>query len=137
MKSALFLLPGMLLLACASPKLSKRVPGTWFIDHYNEWTADTSTGHALDSTGYLTFHKNGTGEIRLIPGRPHGAFSDYYPSGNADFRWHLRDSFVVITDRAGHTQQEWLVTSNYDIYMAWVSVNSAGDSVRTLYLYKQ
>lgn len=138
MKQTLLLFFLILLLgSCLSPKLSKRLPGTWFIDHYDEWTPDTSTGHALDSTGFLTFLRNGKGYIELIEGRPHGAFSHYDARPKAPFRWALQDSFVVITDMEGKARQEWMVTSQYDIYMVLVSVNQAKDSVRTLYLYRQ
>lgn len=130
---------GLLLLACvacAAPGLNKRVPGTWLVAHYSEETPDTNTGHTLDSSGFFTFYKNGTGQLQLIPGRPHGALGQYLGKDHI-FRWQVRDSFIVVSNQQGAVLAEWLVTENYDTYMTWVSQTKSNDSTRILYLNKR
>lgn len=127
----LLLVALLFLSACKTKKLAQRLPGTWYIDHYDEYTADSSTGHNLDGAGYMSFSRKGTAGRRLISGRLHGSLEAF---GNG--RWRLQDSFLVITDAGGTVQEEWLITKDLTDYMEWVSVNSNHDRVRTMYLKK-
>ena len=125
------LLTATLLTACGDKKLVKRIPGSWYIDHYDEYAHDRSTGHALDGAGYMSFSKGGTAGRRLLPGKPHGALTPY-----TGYRWSLQDTLVSITDGQGRFVEEWLITKQLADYMEWVSVNASRDTVRTMYLKK-
>lgn len=129
---ALLLLSALFVTACGPKPLVRRVQGTWLIDHYNEWTVASSTGHALDRMGYIAFRKDGSGGKSLSATKPHGSFGS--PMA---FRWSVTDSVVSIMELGGREVERWLVTSNYPTYMEWVSVNTSKDTVRTLYLMKR
>ena len=126
----LFLLIAASLVSCAPRKLAKRMPGNWRMDHYNEWTQYSDTQHDLDNPGYIRLRRNGRGTVQLTPGRPHGLLE-----GRQSFQWNLRDSLLTLRYPDGRNE-EWLVTSGYDIYMQWVSVSAARDTVRTVYVAK-
>ena len=122
-----------LFVACKPKPIGKRVPGTWLIDHYDEYTAGHSTGHALDKMGYIAFRKDGTGSKSLSAQKPHGALGT-----PLTFRYLVSpDSVVSIIGPGGREVERWLVTSNQPTYMEWVSVNEARDTVRTMYLMKR
>lgn len=133
-------LPTLLLLLCCfaacSPKpLSTRVPGTWLIDHYDEYAAGRSTGHLYDRAGYIAFRKDGTGAKKLSAQKPHGALAT-----PLTFRYCVSDadSLITIFDALSCEEVErWLVTSDQPTYQEWVSVNKARDTVRTMYLMKR
>ncbi len=130
----LLLLPIIsLLAACHTKKLAQRLPGTWYIDHYDEYAlaADQSTGHDLDGAGYMSFSKSGRAGRRLKTNHPHGALTQY-----AAYSWQLKDSLVSISDAQGRPVEEWYISKDLTDYMEWVSVNGARDSVRTMYLRK-
>ena len=127
---AIFLL--LLTLSACSKPLYKRVPGTWLIDHYDEYTAGRSTGHLMDTAGYIAFFKNQRGTKKFISGRPHGALGRFQT-----FDWCITDSLVTITSADGQHTELWLITSKYPTYQEWVSVNAARDTVRTMYLMKR
>lgn len=124
-----------ILAACSPKPLTKRVPGTWLIDHYDEYTAGRSTGHLYDRAGYIAFFKNGTGSKKIVRQNSVGSLASP-PS----FRYTISnaDSLVIILDaRSGEELERWLVTSNYPTYQEWVSVNETQDTVRTMYLMKR
>ena len=123
----------MVMGACATKKLAQRLPGTWYIDHYDEYgqATNSSTGHELDGAGYMSFSKNGRAGRRLLPDHPHGGLA-----GFEGYRWQLEDSLVSITDAGGQMVEEWLITKDLTDYMELVSVNKGRDSVRTMYLRK-
>lgn len=136
MRTVFILFASFFFLAACSPKpLSKRIPGTWLIHHYDEYTAGRSTGHLYDRAGYIAFSKKGTGAKKLSTQRPHGALASPLA-----FRYTVSntDSLVTILDaRSGEEIERWLVTSNYPTYQEWVSVNESRDTVRTMYLMKR
>lgn len=133
-------LPALLLLlslltACSPKPLTKRVPGTWLIDHYDEYTAGRSTGHLYDRAGYIAFRKDGTGAKKLSAQKSAGALAS-----PLTFRYCISnaDSLITIFDAQTCAEVErWLVTSNTPGYQEWVSVNEARDTVRTMYLMKR
>ena len=134
MRSIYCLLITVLLLGgCSTKKLVQRLPGTWYIDHYDEYRVATnsSTDHLLDGTGYMTFSKSGKANRRLLPGKAHG---NLY--GFDNYHWTLNDSLISITGANDRVVEEWLVTKDLTDYMELVSVNRARDSVRTMYLRK-
>ena len=128
-----FLLAILPLTGCSTKKLAKRLPGTWYIDHYDEYSSATgsATGHELDGPGYMSFSKKGRVGRTLRSGRPHGTLSEF-----SGYGWQLKDSLVTVSDAEGRVLEEWLVTKDLTDYMEWVSVNRARDSVRTMYLKK-
>ncbi len=130
----LFISGAILIAGCKTPKLAKRLPGSWYIDHYDEYSkvSDSSTGHTLDGAGYMHFYKDGRAARMIKSAYPHGTLSAY----TTDYHWRLQDSLVSITDAKGQVSEEWLVTKDLRDYMEWVSVNAARDSVRTMYLRK-
>ena len=123
----------VLISACSTKKLAKRLPGTWYIDHYDEYgqATNSSTGHLLDGAGYMSFTKSGRAGRRLLPNHPHGHLAPFN-----GYHWQLQDSLVSITDAQDYVVEEWLVTKDLTDYMELVSVNRARDSVRTMYLRK-
>ena len=127
----LILLPAA---ACKTPKLARRLPGTWYIEHYDEYAAatDSSTGHALDGAGYMQFYRDGRVARSIRPDRPHGSLTPY----DKTYRWQLADSLVSITGPQGELLEEWFVSKDLTDYLEVVSVNPARDSVRTMYLRK-
>ena len=120
-----------LLAACSEKKLVKRIPGSWYIDHYDEYSAEkqSTTGHALDGAGYMFFTKHGEARRRLLPVKPHGSLAPY-----TGYRWSVQDTLISITDGGGRLVEEWLITKQLADYMEWVSVNASRDTVRTMYL---
>lgn len=122
------------LAACSPKPLAKRVPGTWLIDHYDEYTAGRSTGHLYDRCGYIFFGKDGTGGKKLSTTKPAGALTS-----PLSFRYLVSnaDSVVSILAAGGREVERWLVTSNTSNYQEWVSVNETRDTVRTMYLMKR
>jgi hypothetical protein len=62
----LLFLTVFLLAACGEKKLVKRIPGSWYIDHYDEYAAGSSTGHALDTLVTITDARGGFVEEWLI-----------------------------------------------------------------------
>ncbi len=120
--------------ACKTPELARRLPGVWYIDHYDEYAqaTESSTGHALDGPGYMYFYKDGRAARIIKADKLHGSLSAY----GTEYRWRLQDSLVSVTSGDGIVLEEWLVTKDLTDYMEWVSVNAARDSVRTMYLKK-
>jgi hypothetical protein len=127
------MLAALLLASCSTRKLARRLPGTWYIEHYDEYSsaADANTGHELDGPGFVSLYKDGRMGRRLRTGRQHGTLSAFN-----DYRWQLKDSLISITNAEGRLLEEWLITKDLTDYMEWVSVNTARDSVRTMYLKK-
>ncbi len=120
--------------ACAAKPLTKRVPGRWLIDHYDEYAAGRSTGHLYDRCGYIFFRKDGTGGKKLSTTKPAGSLAVPYT-----FRYLVSnaDSVISILAPGGREVERWLVTSNQATYQEWVSVNESRDTVRTMYLMKR
>lgn len=121
------------LIACGTKKLAKRLPGTWFIEHYDEYSnaTDSSTGHDLDGAGFMSFARSGRISRKLRKEHPHGTLSAF-----SGYRWQLADSLVSIYDASGRLLEEWFVAKDLTDYVELVSVNTARDSVRTMYLRK-
>lgn len=127
-------LSGLLFAACSPKPIAKRVPGTWLIDHYDEYTAGRSSGHLYDRCGYIFFQKDGTGGKKLTAGKQHGTLGT-----PLTFRYLISntDSVVSILAPGGREVERWLVSSNQPTYQEWVSVNETRDTVRTMYLMKR
>ena len=134
MRTLIALLSALLIFACKPKPLTKRIPGTWLIDHYDEYTAGRSTGHLYDRSGYIFFGKDGTGGKKLSATKPAGSLAS-----PLSFRYLVSnaDSVVSILAPGGREVERWLVTSNQPTYQEWVSVNEARDTVRTMYLMKR
>ncbi len=135
MRHFVFAFPLLILLAaaCKPPRLAKRLPGTWLVEHYDAYAVaqDRSTGHEYDSAALISFTRGGRTARRSYRGRPHGGLTAY-----DGYRWKLQDSVLTISTAAGETAERWLVTHDLQYYLELVSVDPGRDTVRTLYLYR-
>ncbi len=107
---------------------SSKVVGTWTINKF-ENAAPSEQGYSLNNIGFITFHKNGSGEKNInytVLGTNH---TDMFP-----FKWSKADAAITIIGDSTEFSKTWIIISNKRNYQQWKS--TSGNKIQTLELKK-